>query len=178
MIDVSFEIDRRKKTYGNEFKEYKYLKLTDETKKNFVKEMERTLTIAAELNVDIDVHKLEDLMIQSSKKEMEVTVRKRLRKNAEDETEPIWFNKEIKKEISKRRNINKMRRKASTDQERAIYDEQFLDQKIKVQRLVREAINKHEKKITDEILKDPNRSKNLWKHINKLKGKDLGKPKK
>ena len=150
--------------------------MTSETKESFITEMEKQLT---EINNrdDIDVNTMEELMTKTSKKEMEVTIKRKIRKDNKDETEPIWFNKEIKKEISKRRNINKLRRKAKTEQERAMYEEQHLDQKLKVKFMVREAINKHEKKLTEEILRDPNRNKNLWKHINRLKGKDLGKTK-
>ena len=123
----------------------KYLKITEETKINFVKEMERSLIAQTEQDTAINLQSLENMMSQTSKKEMEVTIRKKLRKDTKEETEPIWFNKEI----SKRRNINKMRQKATTNPEKFIYDELYFEQKIKVQKLVREAINKHEKKITE-----------------------------
>ena len=79
----------------------------------------------------------------------------------------MWFKNSIRKEISKRRELNKKARKA-TDENKSVLKELYKQEKVKVQLLVRDAIKKHEEKIAEEIMNDKNRSQRIWLHINSM----------
>ena len=49
------------------------------------------------------------------------------------------------------------------------YLELYAQQKVRTQSIVRESIGRFERKVTSEIRQDKN-NKNMWKHINKLRG--------
>lgn len=115
---------------------------------------------------------LEDEINKVAKDTMEKTFKRRIRQDNEEEPEPIWFNTNIRKEISVRRQYNKSRRKATTEEEKKKYKELYCEQKIKIKEMVKAAIYENERNMTDKILKDPNRSKKLWEYIDKLKGKE------
>ena len=86
--------------------------------------------------------------------------------------EPPWVTKEIKKEIKKRKEINRKKRKAKTPEEASSLEVLYQQQKRKVQSLVKDQLSMHEKKITEEIRHSTNRSKALWKNIDKLRKKE------
>ena len=67
---------------------------------------------------------------------------------------------------------NRRWRNASVEEKKQCEIE-YYTQKKKVQKMVKEAIQKQEKKITDEIRQSRDNGKSLWKNINKLKGKEL-----
>ena len=90
-----------------------------------------------------------------------------------DMVEPTWFTKNIKKEISIRRNYNKEKRKVINSNEKEIYETLYQQQKKKVQILVNEAMKAYEKKLTKEIKTSQNRSKNLHMYIKKLRGETI-----
>ena len=76
--------------------------------------------------------------------------------------------KQIKKEISKRRQINKKRRKEKDPTVKQNLKAEYHIQKEKVQIMVQEEIENFEIKITNKILNDKNRSRKIWKHIHML----------
>ena len=82
-----------------------------------------------------------------------------------------WVTDEIKKEIKKRKEINRRKRHGKTKQEEERLTRAYKNQKLKVQRLVKEAKNQYEIKLTREIKESKNRGKDTWKHINKLSGR-------
>ena len=171
LITVFLKVAHKKRNYAENFKVYTYLKIDETTKEDFLLEVEGELDTFSESNMNMQL--FDKIVAEKSKQTMERTVRRRVNASDPRKVEPIWFNKTIRKEISIRRNINKKRRKAKSDQERIIFEEQYNAQKLKVKKMVRDAIYEHEKKLTSEILSDANRSKNLWKNINKLKGENL-----
>ena len=83
-----------------------------------------------------------------------------------------WFNDEIKKEIGKRRTLNKKARNTESEEEKNIFKLEYRKQKLKVKAMVRVAIEKHELEVTEEIRNSDNKGKMLWKNIEKLKGNE------
>ena len=77
---------------------------------------------------------------------------------------------DIKKEISKRRNYNKQKRGNPQNEE---LENLYMEQKNKVKMIVKSVICQHEKKITEEIRSEGNKTKKLWNHIKKLKGESV-----
>ena len=80
---------------------------------------------------------------------------------------PLWFRDSIRKEISRRRELNKKARKA-TEEDRNLLRELYKEQKQRVHDLVKTAIKEHEKKVAEDIMNDKNRSKKTWQHINTM----------
>ena len=78
---------------------------------------------------------------------------------------------EIREEIKIRKKKNRAKRNAKGDDKEHL-EQEYYAQKKKVQKLIREEIQKHETKITDEIRQSKDNGKQLWKYINKLKGKE------
>ncbi|CAL4124685.1 unnamed protein product, partial [Meganyctiphanes norvegica] len=83
-----------------------------------------------------------------------------------------WFNDEIRKEIGKRRTLNKKARNTESEREKNIFKLEYRKQKLKVKAMVRVAIEKHELEVTEEIRNSDNKGKMLWKNIEKLKGNE------
>ena len=84
--------------------------------------------------------------------------------------ESIWMTQEIRGEIKRRKTINRLKRNAKSDERKEVLEKRYKSQKGKVQRMIREAKSKYEKKLTDEIKRDKS-GKKTWEHINKLSGK-------
>ena len=84
--------------------------------------------------------------------------------------ESIWMTQEIRGEIKRRKTINRLKRNARSDKRKEVLEKRYKSQKGKVQRMIREAKSKYEKKLTDEIKRDKS-GKKTWEHINKLSGK-------
>ena len=62
-----------------------------------------------------------------------------------------------------------MRRKEDNEAIKDQLSSQIQDQKIKIKKMIRSETEKYEHSITDNIMKDPNRSRRIWFHINNLK---------
>ena len=168
MLEARFKVATRSKkaVYGKEFREYIYLKIDEDNTRNYINEMEKLIENGQ------NTGRLEDFqkaMKTMSKRTMERKVKKRICTLDKKREEPIWFNSDIKKEISKRRQINKSVRKATNTEEKERLWDLYLKQKKKTQNMVKEAVWKHEEKITANIKKDKENRK-LWEHIKCLKG--------
>ena len=77
---------------------------------------------------------------------VENAVRFLKRMNNEKTPRPIWLTSEIELEIKKRKNINRRKRYAGPGEIRTVFLE-YMDQKNKVRRMVREAITGYEVKM-------------------------------
>ena len=62
--------------------------------------------------------------------------------------ESIWMTQEIRTEIKRRKTINRLRRNARSDERKEILEKRYKRQKCKVQKMVKEAKSKYEKKLT------------------------------
>ena len=67
-----------------------------------------------------------------------------------------------------RRSLNNRRRNAQNAEEAVEWKNKYKEQKEKVQKMVKDAVMKHEKKVSQEIMEDKNRSRRIWDHIRKL----------
>lgn len=168
LITITFNIKpENNKMLANEIKTIEYIKINEDTKKEFLTEVNNELM---NINVNGDISKFEIKISKAADSTLKKTLKKKIHKDIPNKTEKIWFNKSIQKEISIRRQYNKKKRHARTQNDKAKYQDLYLKQKIKVQELVREAVENYEKKETAEIMNNPNRSKKLWENIKKLRG--------
>ena len=81
-----------------------------------------------------------------------------------------WMNEEIRLAIKERKRINRKRRRCRCEKERRRLWDEYMTQKRLVQRLIREAKERHEIRLTKEVLEDRGNG-SVWKNINKLLGK-------
>lgn len=147
-----------------------YFKMTKENVDNYIRKVEDRLLTMEEVSFE----NFDEIVRETAEECMRVTYTRNISNLTGKSVEPLWFNNNIKKEISKRRSINKLRRKSKNEAEKQRYYDQYIVQKKKVQDLVREAIDTYEKNLTERIMADGNRSKNVWKHIRELKGGSQG----
>ena len=145
------------------------MKINEKTKTAFIKKFEDVLKNNGDIELNLDV--FEEKVDKISREEMEKTFWKSL-KNEED-LEAMWFTKEIRKEISKRRAFNKKKRKARDAQEHELYESLYNIQKKRIQGMVIDAIKQYEWKTTEEIIRAENKNKSISMYIKKLQGKTL-----
>ena len=81
------------------------------------------------------------------------TINKRF-SNITGEEEKPWFCEKIKREISIRKKYNRERRNEPDKCKREMLGRKYMEQKKKTQQLIKEEINKYERKITDDIRKE------------------------
>ena len=166
LISAKFHMNRERSVI-TEGEEKQILRINDRTKEQFRQNIRRKLDEMQEM---INLEDFNEMIKETAQVVMTRTVK--TRKNQKQLEEPIWFNENIKREIGKRRVINKKARNATNPEEKTRLREKYKVQKAKVNELVGEAVEIYEVKITDKILKDRNRSKNLWQHVNTLKKLD------
>ena len=92
--------------------------------------------------------------------------------NNEKTPRPIWLTIEIESEIKKRRYINRRKRYTGPGEIRTVFLE-YMDQKNKVKKMVREAITGYGVKMAMEIKHAEDSGRKMLKYINKLKDVDL-----
>ena len=161
MIEAQFQMPfRRKEKQVTE--DVNYLKISEDTSADFKRRLEMHLQGKPSANIE---------ELNNNMKSIADTVMKRTFKKRTDCREklssPLWFNANIKKEISKRRELNKNVRKATAENRNAL-KYLYNQQKQKVTFLVRAAIKTHEEKVAEDIMTDRNRSKKMWSHINSM----------
>ena len=83
-----------------------------------------------------------------------------------------WINENIKNEIKKRNKLNREKRNSKNKEKEAESRKKWERQKEKVKVMIRNEINDHEIKITNEIKNDYNKGKKIWENINILRGKE------
>ena len=122
-------------------------------------------------NNDIDMNKLNNIIIDSQNVNLKTTIIKK--PNKKGKIDAPWYNKYIDKAIAKRREINKNRRKAQDPILQNTLKCDYELQKNNVQILVIQAIEKYEIDLTNKILNDKNRGKKIYNHINTLKNMEI-----
>ena len=113
-----------------------------------------------------DMTKFNEIIKEGIEKHLKRTIKKKVKHDGS--TEPMWITKEIKSEISKKREINKCYRKEMDNENKLILKKQVEEQKKKAQILVKNAIENYEIHISNKIMNDENRSKKIWEHIDTL----------
>ena len=163
LIAASFYM-KRKRNIMRDKGEKQIMKINEETKNLFKHTLRSKMETAQQL---ISLSEFNGMIKETSQEVMIKTIR--IRENQRKQEEPIWFNMNIKKEISKRREINKKRRNATNVDEKVRLDKEYNIQKAKVNDLVQDTVEKYEINLTEKILKDRNKSKNMWQHMNTLR---------
>ena len=168
LISVSLNIERSKNIKKAEWKEITYYLNTENEIESCIKELENKWKEGDKSNLQKRIDEITEQTENKLKK------KKRIKIEGERKKIPVenkWVSDEIKKEIKKRREINRRRRHGKTKQETDRLTKAYNNQKLRVQRLVKEAKNQYEIKITTEIKQSINRGKDTWRHINKLSGR-------
>ena len=163
MIEIILELecDKKQKRIGNKNTDIKYISYKKEDLIIFVEEFEienKNISRISCLNEHI-------------KKLSEKILSRNFFKNKKGKDRP-WFNKEIDKEIGIRKSYNRKKRNYLNMKEKNKYLNLYNEQKILVQRMVKQSKIKYEKEMTDKIKSNKDNKKEQWKYINKLRGKD------
>ena len=132
---------------------------------NYKKEVKDRLTEKE----DIDIKTKNKIMKESAEKDLKVKIK--ITKGKAEERDKIWMTEQVRKEIKKRKELNRQQRKR-----KKLIWERYKEQKIKVRELIKKKIRKHKEKIVEEIKQDKG-GKELWKNIRKISGKEVYKEK-
>lgn len=89
----------------------------------------------------------------------------------EESAEQPWLTEEIKKEISKRRQLNKLHRNQRNTHQKEEAWKNYTEQKEKVKDMIYIAMRKHEEKIAMEIMEDKD-GRRMWENGRKLRGEE------
>ena len=166
IIDVTLSIKKEGTMIKKE--KIKIKCLNEERLEKFSSNVEQDLR---EIDDDIiNMQTVDNIMEKAAKEHLEITVTKKGDVHEKGSYEPVWINDGIKREIKTRRKFNKLKRNNMDPLTENYFSKKYEDQKQKVKTIVKEAINKHEQKITNEIKEDRNRK--LWDNINYLRGKN------
>ena len=144
-----------------------YMKIDENTKALFLEKFENEISRGTQIHLEVFEMKAKEI----AKEVMEKKFWKRV--IDKDKIEQMWFTNTIKKEISIRRNYNKKKRHAVNDNEKELYENLYQQQKMKIQKMVIEAMINYEEKLTNEIKNAKNRNKSLHMYIKKLRGEKI-----
>ena len=107
------------------------------------------------------------IMAKSAEEHLKTKYKKRI--DNEGKEEPPWISEEIRREIAKRRTLNKAHRSEQVRENKEIAWTRYKEQKSRVKKLISEEKGRYERKTAQEI-KDMKKGKDMWKMIDKLKG--------
>ena len=145
-----------------------YYKKDAESLRQLREELEETWDIG--LSYEVLWGRLEEAQDRILKKQR----RRRIGdKGGERIIESAWMTEDIREGIKKRRELNRKARN-SKGREKVEWEREWRMQKTRVQRMVKESKEAWERDQVREIWTCRNKGKQLWKHINKLRGKDKG----
>ena len=173
MLTAKFKIaqPRTTNTKKKKWDEREYYKLDDISLQNYAEEVEQefqTKNVRTITEVNATIKEVAD-------KHLKKKYRRKITDEAQKIKEPPWMNETIRKEIKKRKELNRTRRNETIEERKREHWTNYLEQKKKVQSLIKEEIYKHEEKITDEIKKSTNTSKKLYDNIKKLQRREIKK---
>ena len=168
LISVKLKIEKNKNIEKAEWKEITYYVNTEREIESCIKELENKWKEGDRNNLQKRIDEIAEQTDSKLKRKKKIKIGGEKRKTP---VENKWVTDEIKNEIKKRKEINRKKRHGKTKQEIDRLTRAYNSQKFKVQKLVKEAKNRYEIKITTEIKESINRGKDTWRHINKLSGR-------
>ena len=140
---------------------------TDEISLNrYVRALETKITGR---NTD-HINTLNEAIKETADEILRKTYRKKVIEGETKVEEPPWINNDIRKEIKKRKQLNRRKRNAQDIQEKEQLNEMYKKQKQIVQNLIKQEMYRHVAKLTKEMKED--KSNKLWDNINKLRSKN------
>ena len=127
----------------NKFREITYLKKNEDTTHNFFNK------VIGNLRCDMTLLMYQQKIIEAQNQHMMTTMKRWLSKRT-NEDEKIWFNKNIEREIQCRKSINRKKRNEADQTKRTLLEKEYLQQKGRVQKIIKDEITKHERKRLDK----------------------------
>ena len=168
LISADFQINtQQSKKKNKEIVKVEYYSIDEQYSEQFVTGVEERISHLVGGNGELDWSKMEVIL----KYEAEDKLKKSYTKSRDSDNnreDPPWFTKAIEDAIKERRRLNRLRRNATNDDQKARYWIDYKNQKLKVADMVRDSISKYEEKITKEIIGSKD-IKKKWKYINKLR---------
>ena len=153
--------------------EQHYFKVDEQSLKLFAEGVQRRIDGK---NI-VDIEELNAIMKAVAEEELKALYRRKISNKHEDVKEKPWVTEQVKKAIKTRKALNRKRRNATTGEEEQKLYQEYQNQKKATQKLIKEEISKHERKVTDEIRKNSCKSKALWENISKLRGNQIARNK-
>ena len=161
LINIKIRTQREINKFVKNEEEYMICRISDSSKEKFNKYVKELLVdTTSDSDAEFNMEKFDGIIKKAYKATLEVKIKKRKKQN--NKNEPIWCNKTIKKEISRKRDMNKILRKSKCSEESEIIWKNHHDQRVVIQKLVKDAVQEHERKKTETILRDKNRGKRIW----------------
>ena len=153
----------------NSWKYDEYYKKDEATLERFVQEIENEWTAGNIVNKEMEE--------QSIIKKADEVLKKKIRRKvgSEKKIESVWMTDEIRDGLKRRREINRKKRFTTDGVARERLWRIYLRQKMLVQRLIREARERHEVELTKEIrrkMKEGRGGKKLWECMDRILGRD------
>ena len=167
LIDLELQVSRKtneEERYAEKL-EKDYISTNGEKLKEFSKKLEEELKKME--NDQINMANIDDQIIVVAEEKLKVKSKKKRKSKIKGKYEPIWITKEIEADIKTRKKYNRLKRNTLDIEMRKHYEGKYKQYKILSKQKVKEATEKHERKITQEIKKD--RNKKLWQNINYLR---------
>ena len=130
VISAYFKIDSEKHKQYKETKVITYLKINDETKTEFIEEIEEYINI----NNQYELIGFEQTIKKTCNDNLKRIIKRKGRSTETEEIKPTWMTQEIKKKINKRRNYSKQKRGNPQNEE---LENLYMEQKNKVKMLVK-----------------------------------------
>ncbi|CAL4127218.1 unnamed protein product, partial [Meganyctiphanes norvegica] len=171
LVSVTLRLgEKGRKTFETgKWTEDVFLKRDKKSVKENGEELERRWTENESRNVNDMISKMQEVQdILLIKK-----VKRKIGGEDNKEIECNWMTDEIRKEISKKRDIRKKLRRCENETEKERLTSIEDNQKIKIQLMVKEAKEVEEKKIEKEIRNSDNKGRMIWNLINKIRGKRI-----
>ena len=167
MIEIEMEIGRSRREIWNGWTERWFYSRRREKMEEYIGRVENEI----EQLEDVTVSKINDVIKRVADEHLKVKYRRKTCQVGKKE-EPPWMNEEIRREIAKRRRLNKLYRNGEENREQRWIE--YREQKEKVKRMISEEMRKYEEGVAEEI-RGMGGGKHMWKMIKKLKGEKVEK---
>ena len=152
LMTAKFRITNTRTTNGksNKWEEREYYKLDKTLLQNYAEEVEQKF----QTNRIQTISEANEIIKEMADKHLKRKYRRRITNEEQKISEPPWMNENIKREIKKRKELNRAKRNEKNEEKKQELWSRYLEQKKIVQIIIKEEIYKNEEKITDEIRKE------------------------
>ena len=169
LIRINLKVKQRN---TNSFKKAKwveneYYKTDEASLSTFVNGVEEKLKSTSPLCNKIT--QFNQILTESADSTLKATYRRKKQNKKGGHIEPPWMNNDIRNGIKERKRFNRLKRNAINEEEKENLTLLYLNQKEKVQSMIREKMFEYEDKKTKEIRDSTDRGKHMWKYIHMLR---------
>ena len=162
IIEIELNIQKRAEKMEG-WKEKTYYSMNNDKMIRYKREVEEKITETE----DITMVKINKIIEKAAEEHLKTRYRKKV--DSEGREEPPWMNEDIRREIAKRRRMNKEHRKIQEIESKELAWTAYKEQKENVRRMISEEMGKYERRTAEDI-KGRRRGKDIWNIIHKLKG--------